>query len=405
MKEWSVVVCVGMIAGSAIAVDNFGIDEKYGTFNGRVQTISMFRDYEREADHNYSHSASILLDYLSPEMGGLQVGLSYLGAEVIDAGDYDDVSRPGQELISNGRVNVLNEGYLQYRLSGLNASNTVFTVGRRAQKGEIFRYTEARHKKRSLEGVFLSTKDISGLSLSGGHTWKMSNIYGTEANAGLSWEFDDYGEVFSYKNKAALESDGVTFVEGVYTGVKHLEVAVFDAHAWDIANLIGARMKYDLGDNTAISGLYRNESDVGSGIAHNADSYGVALIQKIGGVTLEGGYFGVSGDNLYFEENTTGINHPLGLSLMLDSAHFNGGADTVYLKAVTKLNKTILYGLLNATWHSKQAFDGQELDLVVKQPITDNFTVCFKGGLGLRQNDDGTDSVQTDGRVFLTYKF
>jgi len=96
--------------------------------------------------------------------------------------------------------------------------------------------------------------------------------------------------------------------------------------------------------------------------------------------------------------------------MMIYSGQFNGGADTLYLKAVTKLEntKTVLYGLYNITFHdhSKTAFNGQELNLVVKQPITDKFSVALKGGVATRDGKKGnSDTTATDARLFVTYKF
>ena len=114
-----------------------------------------------------------------------------------------------------------------------------------------------------------------------------------------------------------------------------------------------------------------------------------------------------------FQELTTGINHALGSSLMIYSQQFNGGTDTLYLKAVTKLEKTqtVLYGLYNFTRHDTGKSNqrhGQELNIVVKQPVPkfDNLAVAFKGGIGYRDGINGTpDTVGTDARVFVTYTF
>jgi hypothetical protein len=401
MKKEISCILVTLTAVAVMAGDNMGIDKKYGTIKGRVQTISMWRDYDQSnPKSNYSHSLGLQLDYLSPDLAGFTLGASYSGVGVVDAGDINGAN-PGEARISNGRVNVLNEGYLQYRFSALNASNTTVVVGRKADNGEVFQYTEARQKKRSLEGLFIETKDISNMRIKMGHTWKLSNIYGT----GDNWDFNDFGDVFG----AGYDTEGVTWVETVYTGIENLNVSLFNAYAWDVANLIGTRAKYSLSDTTAIEASYRNEKDVGKAANHNADAFSLALIQKMGTVTLEAGYFGVhgaKGSKLHFEENTTGINHALGSSLMIATAHFAGGSDTAYLKATTKIKKTTLYGLLNATWHKNQAYaHAQELNLVVKQDVTDSFSVCFKGGIAQQQMGSGSDQNLMDARLFITYNF
>jgi hypothetical protein len=114
----------------------------------------------------------------------------------------------------------------------------------------------------------------------------------------------------------------------------------------------------------------------------------------------------VHGSSMRFQETTTGINHPLGSSMMIYAKQFNGGARTAYLKAVTKIRKTVLYALYNYTWHDNQRFDGQELNIVVKQPIVDNFSLALKGGIGCRDWHNGNNNTtSTDTRLFATYTF
>jgi hypothetical protein len=142
---------------------------------------------------------------------------------------------------------------------------------------------------------------------------------------------------------------------------------------------------------------------VGDSTGSDSDAVGVAVEQKAGPVTLEPGYFGVRGDNLRFQETTTGINHPLGSLMMIYSGQFAGDSDTLYFKATTKIRTTSLYALYNYTWNSSLPYDGQELNLVIKQPITDQVTVALKSGLGYRSGP--ADTFASDTRLFVTYGF
>jgi hypothetical protein len=403
MKAYICLLTASLVTIPAIANDNMGLSPKYGTLQGRIQTLSMWRDYDQsEPKSAYSHSMGLQLDYTSPEFAGLQTVLSYSGVGVLDAQDIG-AEDPGASRVLNGRVNVLNEAYLQYRFAALGAGNTKVAIGRQAQNGEVFRYVEARQKKRSLEGVFFHTGDIPKVMLSAGHAWRISNIYGTE-NARLGTEFDDIPVVL---NADEENTDGISWIETTFKGIPNLELALYNAVAWDIANLFGSRIKASLTESTAIEASYRNETDSGNGTDHNADVYSLALICKLGDTQLEGGYFGVKGDSLLFEENTTGINHPLGYSLIIATSQFAGGADTAYLKAVTKVHKTTLYCLLNSTWHDKlpDIDNAQEINIVIKQPLTDSLTASLKGGIAQIQKESNPDEQRTDARVFLTYNF
>jgi hypothetical protein len=87
---------------------------------------------------------------------------------------------------------------------------------------------------------------------------------------------------------------------------------------------------------------------------------------------------------------------------------FAGGADTAYLKVTTKINRTALYALYNYTWQDKPAYnyDGQELDLVARQSLTDNFSAALKFGVATRDGKNGgNNTTATDTRLLLTYAF
>ena len=368
-------------------------DLGYGTVKLRAQTLSMYRDYEGvvgapNVGNGYSTTLGWKLDYLSPEWEGLSAGLSLIYVDVLHTagGRYGS---NGEALLSNGNVNELNELWLKYNLGALGLSNTFVKVGRQVINGEVFRADAFRQKPRAFEAALLTTKDIPDTMITVGHIERISNVWDNDS----AWKFQDL-------------FDGVTWAEAVYTGITNLEIAVYDAYAHDIANIAGGRIKYTLSDTTAINGYYRHETDVGRGADHSSDMFGASIQQKVGDVMLEPGFLSIGGDNLLFSELGTGINHPLGSSMMIYGSIFNGGADTYYLKATTKIDKTMLYMLYTYTTHDTVTFEGQELNVVVKQPITDKLTIALKVGAGYRDGNTGTaDTTATDARLFMTYNF
>jgi hypothetical protein len=330
-------------------------------------------------------------------MHGSTVGAGYNGAGVLDSLDYGDVNKPGEFLVSNGRISVLNEGYVNYNFDALGLTNTSATVGRRINNAEIFRADDIRQKSRAITAIQAESKDVEGWRFAGGHSFEQSGILDT----GDRWKFRDYGKVFG----KTYDTDGVTWGETSFKGIENLEIAVFDAVAWDVANMIGTRAQYDINEKTSILGYYRNEFDIGKATDHGSDMVGLSVVQKVGTVRLEGGYFGVYGDGLEFNQLTTGFNHALGMSLMIYGGQYAGGADTLYIKATTRLKetKTILYTLCNYTMLNKGPVDNaMEADFIVKQPVGKNLTVTGKAGIGYH---DGPDTLATDVRLFLTYAF
>ncbi|MBU1191719.1 MAG: hypothetical protein KKE76_08410 [Gammaproteobacteria bacterium] len=87
---------------------------------------------------------------------------------------------------------------------------------------------------------------------------------------------------------------------------------------------------------------------------------------------------------------------------------YTSGADTAFIKATTKINKTALYALYNYTWQDDPLYnyDAQELNIVVKQPLMEDLSIALKVGIGTRDaNNGGDDTTATDARLFLTYVF
>lgn len=395
------VSCLTGIAAEQCPVKKFN-ELGYGTLSGRVQSLSMYRDYEG-VGNGYSTTLGWKLDYLTPEWAGWSAGLSFLHVDVLHTAG-GRFGRNGEGLLFNGRVNELNEAWVQYHFGTLGASNTFVKAGRQVINGEVFRADEFRQKPRAFEAVVFTTKDIKDVSLTVGHADRLSNVWDSDSSGDrLNWRYKDIEDVLGVN----YGTRGVTWIEGVYTGIENIELAAYDAYAHDILNVAGGRIKCRLSGTTALNGYYRHETDVGRGASLSSDMVGASIEQKAGGVTFEPGFLSVSGDNLVFSELYTGINHPLGSSMMIYSGQFNGGADTAYLKAVTKIDKTVLYMLYNYTWHEKTAFDAQELNVVVKQSLTERLSVALKVGAGYRDGDapGGDDTFATDTRLFVTYTF
>jgi hypothetical protein len=371
-------------------------EKGYGTFSGRLQTVSMYRDYEGAplGDSAYSTTLGLLLKYVSPDWSGWSLGAAYNGAGVLDSMDYDNVTNPGDYLVSNGRISVLNEAYVNYNFLGSSSA----TAGRRINNGEVFRADDIRQKSRSIAALQAQSKDVENWQFAGGYALEQSGILDRDDR----WKFRNYGQVFG----KSYDTDGVAWGETSYTGIEKLDIALFDAAAWDVANLFGVRAGYKISEKTSLLGYYRNEFNLGRATAHHTDAFGLSVVQQIGKVRIEGGYFGVFGDNLQFNPFTTGFNHALGTSLMFYTDTFAGGANSLYLKATTKLegSSTILYTLLQYTKQNDLVVlkNAGELDLIAKQPVGENLTVCGKVGLGYQ---DGPDTFASDLRLFLTYAF
>lgn len=358
----------------------------YGTIFGRIQSTSMARDYDGSGNGSNSTLGGFI-GYTTPEYNGFDAGVAYNYADEI----YDNNNA---DILSNDAINVLNEAWARYTCP---ASGGTISIGRKIDNAEVFRADDIRQKSRSLEMVQLKYDGMENLKIAAAHAIKISGVF--QANDAA--DFNDFGGVFGGDE----DTDGVTWLEATYTSGDKFEVALFDAMAWDVTNLLGTRVQYNLSSETAILGYGRIEFDTGGAPDHNAGAFGLSLTQKVAKVNLEGGYLGIYDDGVKFEQTTSGFNHALGSSLMIWSGIWKGGSDTFYAKATTKIEQTgtTLYALCNYTDNGKTNIDGYEINVIVKQPIIDNFVATVKGGFGERDSSTGGTDQGSDIRLFLTY--
>lgn len=403
--KYTFITAVLVCAAAVCAEETEKSHPDIGDWSVRLQTLSMIRDFEGNGNGS-SSTLGIKLDYATPRVSGLGAGASYIWADDFhEAGGRYGEGNHGEALLSNGRLDVLNEAWIEADLAAWSPLKTRLRAGRQVLNGEVFRKDEFRQKPRGFEALTVNCKTIPGLAVTLGHMERLSNVWDDHER----WKYLEIEDVLLSGKGVAYKTEGLQWGEAVYTGVDALELALFDAWAQDIAHLAGGRIQLSLSDTMALTGYYRQEESVDrldDEAPFDNEAYGLSLHQKIGAVNAEAGIFSVHGDDLLFQETNTGINHPLGASMMIYPGMFNGGADTAYLKAVTTVHKTLLYLLYNYTVQDggENDFRGQEVNVVVKQTLTDRLSVAVKAAYGYRNNrDDLPNTTATDGRLFVTY--
>jgi len=365
-------------------------DTMPGTLYGHVRYLGMYRDYEGRG-YGQNSTLGVMLGYASDRWNGFDFGMSYDYSFTLDDGGKTD-------LLANDDVHVLNEAWLRYHFEPFGLEKTELMAGRKITNDSVFQKADFRQSPRSVESVQLKMEEFENFKITLGHALKMSNW----VSVGDRWDFNDFGDVFG----VGYDTDGVTWGEVVYTGMTGVTATVFDAYAWDVANLIGTKVQYDFCDEASVIAYYRHEGDVGRASTRTSDAYGLSYRQRVKGVTLEPGYFSVHGSTLRFDAVTTGIDHPLGSLMMIVAKPFEGGAETAFIKATTKVDKTSLYLLYNHTWHRQLDYNAQELNMVVSHPFTDAFTASVKAGVGYQDGKEGMiNKTFSDIRLLLTYSF
>ncbi|MEA2067619.1 MAG: hypothetical protein U9P12_00325, partial [Verrucomicrobiota bacterium] len=117
MKKTTLMLATTLVASFASAesimkpVNDLG----YGTVSGRIQSLSMYRDFENTTggDNGANSTVGIVLEYTTPVIAGFDAGVAYNYA-----GEIYDNNTTG--LLANDEINVLNEGWARYNFGALN---------------------------------------------------------------------------------------------------------------------------------------------------------------------------------------------------------------------------------------------------------------------------------------------
>ncbi|MDF3128533.1 hypothetical protein P0Y35_04935 [Kiritimatiellaeota bacterium B1221] len=348
--------------------------------SGRVRSVSMTRDYEAKGLGSNS-SLGLLLHATGEISDGIEVGGTYIYAEEVYAAHQSN-------LLSNNDFHLLNEAWMIFRP----AEGMAVEAGRFISNGEVFRKDDSRQKPRAIEGV-----QVMSPSFTLGHAFEMSNYL----QSADRWKFNDFEKVFGVD----AESDGVTWLEYRWSALENLQIDLYDAFAWDITNLVGSHVQWSFSESASLSLYVRAENGVEENRDHASETYGLSLHQKVGSFQLEPGLLSVQGDKMLFQETTTGFHHALASSMIIYTCPFDGGATSFYLKATRKWRQTGIYILGIYTEQSELPFNGGELNLILRQPLSDQWELVCKSGVGYRDNEEGPGTRATDLRFFVTYEF
>ncbi len=387
-----------------------------GTFSGKVQALFMRRNYDGEDAS--SGTLAETLNYKSPQLGPLTLGLQYIRADRLFEGGGLEPPNGAAWTIHNSDFEVLNEAYINMNFGFLDLPKTDLTVGRQIAHYNFAPTYNCRQKPQAIQAAVLSSKDIiPGVSFELGHIEKFSS-WTTRDGSGDAYRssFNDVGDVIADSEGIATpDTHGMQFLTVSSDIIPRTDVTVYDLYGENLYNTFGAKANVSVFESEGLNVTWKNhyimQKDVGdfpkeldaqtieSGLAFKKDN----LMLQPGVMTV----FGGDGDN--------DLRHPLQSTLtwqyILDWYNRPNleGSDSAYLKSTYTFGDTLLYALYFVTDHDRAtsggAFD-QELDIVVKHNVTERFYVTFKAAYGYRDNRAGaSDTSREDYRLFVGYKF
>lgn len=290
------------LLASALVVNAMAADDLAGMFSegkvsGQFREFSISREVDDTrpvANNDYTRKANAIGGYIKYETGawnGLSLGTAAYATIGVHLGNRANVNDVDPTLLGEQNSNdlYLGEAYLQYK-----NGNTAFKAGRQKLDTPMAGSDDARMLPNLFEAYVLSNTDVQDTTLIAAHVTKfaqgtfgrayaatnpvgINSILSVTSGYSLIDSRNQTGD-FTDMGKYAIgrDTDGVTVVAAVYTGIKGLKLQVWDYYAHDILNAVYAEANYgwsyDSGVAPYVAAQWINESDVGSSYAGNVNS-------------------------------------------------------------------------------------------------------------------------------------
>lgn len=302
----SLSLLVSALVVNAMAADSLESMFKEGKASGQIRAFYIDRSIDFSgATADYSRDGLTVGGYLKYETGawnGLSLGTAFYTTNKLDS--KSSIAKENDATLfdsttSNG-YSTLGEAYVQYK-----NGNTAFKAGRQKLDTPLAGTDDARMLPNLFEAYVLSNTDVKNTTLIAAHVTKIA--YGTFANAYAGGELavtSGYGLVAPYKSghfqnmgTAAIGDDtnGVTAIAAIYSGIPGLKLQIWDYYAHDILNVIYAEANYGWsyasGVAPYVAAQWINERDVGSNnVINNVQSDFIAAKMgvKIGNLDVSG---------------------------------------------------------------------------------------------------------------------
>jgi len=258
--------------------------ESFGTLSGQFRTFYIDRTYTGILENNRnSLNTGGHIGYDTKSFNGLSLGLRAYGTYGFEIHDEDKSSKKYDPSLFGDDFDdyaFIGQAYLNYK-----NGNTNIKIGRQRLDTPLAGADDARMLPNLFEAVIISNTDLADTTLIAGHVTKetvgtFGNVYG-EAGAlslqsgyGLGYKLGTSGE-FATMGEIALgegaDTDGVSALAFIYTGVEGLKLQAWDYYAHDILNALYLQADYKYSGVTA-SAQYINETDTGDALAGEVDS-------------------------------------------------------------------------------------------------------------------------------------
>mgnify|MGYP005854906717 CR=1 FL=1 len=302
MKKIALSVATLSLVVSANAAEDLSSMFSEGKASGQIREFSVDREYQgtswansgKEPTHRRANALGGHLKFETADFKGLSLGTAFYTTNgFLNDSDKADYTKVDQTLLGpdNENLTFIGEAYLNY-----NYGKTNFKGGRQTLETPMAGGDDARMIRNLFEAYMLTNKDIKDTTLTLGHITRFSQgtfgrVYNANAGdlgnkllsvtGGYSYH-DSLNQVGSFVNMGTYAvneaTNGVSVAAINYTGIKNLNLQLWDYYAYDLMNVVYAQADYSwncmFNENVKpyVAAQLIKENDVGKEFAGKVDS-------------------------------------------------------------------------------------------------------------------------------------
>ena len=355
-------ISLSLVATSSLmASDSLSSALKESSVSGQIRSFYINRDHAgivESARDGLAIGGHVKVT--TGTVNGLSATVALYTSNAVDSNNLfeDDYAKT---LFGEGgdSYSILGEANLKYVRDDFD-----ITTGKMKLNTPLAGADDARMVPNLFQGTVAHYKGIKNTVLAAAHVTAIadgsfSNAYGGDAELAITSGYGmDTGSTGKFVNMGSHalgtgnDTDGVSAVAVIYTGIANTKVQVWDYKAHDILNAVYAQVDTKVG-NISLSAQYLGESEIGSKLAGNVDAnyYGVKAGTSFGNTKAYVAY-STTGDDANGKVITTWGGIPAFTQGMVTRHMFQADVDAIKVAAVHNLKDQGMPATL-AVYHAK----------------------------------------------------
>ena len=407
---------------------DFNSKENFGHIRGKIKSFTIWENDDAYNSNNsltrnktIASSLALTLNYKTPIYKGLSSGFQYVHAVKTYDGHHLAAFNDAYDL-HNEKYRIFNELYANYNFKSCGWEKTNLKVGRQIIHLDFFKKFALHQKEQAIEGVALTTDDISDISLTAGYIKRFSG-WSSRNTPPFPTEFVNLGDQLL----TSYHTAGANFISANYKGLPKTSITVYDWALYDLMNVLGAKITYTFGDDDfkiipRIHFAWQRDigkmEDEGRGkiVSHILEN---AITLKWKSFSLEPSYTWVSNNK---ENELNNFLNPFDSLFVVDSERggpntrqLNAGSQSYVLKTVFSGKSTKIFTTCYYTIHPKDSVNSVtdkgtrdfQIETDITQKLTENLSLTLTLFYVRQQSfqEARKDVEKREVQMGITYKF